>query len=126
MVAVAIGLVAPAVIVLLLTAVSVRAVIVRAESHARIGTEPIVPHPTPSWADPRTGCRHARRRARRRWPCCWFPRLLAAPLALVNPWGFVSYSAATVPEFKDSVSIMSVATIAPPCWAATPATTSTP
>jgi len=107
MVAVAVGLVVPAVIVLLLTAISVRAVIVRTETRARIGTEPIVPHPTPSWADPEPDA-GTRGGALVGLAVLLIPALLAAPLALVNPWGFVSYSAGTVSSFKDSVSIIPV------------------
>ncbi|KQP57073.1 hypothetical protein ASF51_04115 [Agreia sp. Leaf283] len=107
MVAVAVGLIVPTVFVLLMTAIAVRAVIVREESRARIGTEPIVPHAAPSWAapEPDAGTRGG---ALVGLAVLLVPALLAAPLALVNPWGFVSYSAGTVTEFKDSVSIVSV------------------
>ena len=103
---VAVGLVVPAVIVLLLTAISVRAVIVRAETRARIGTEPM-PHPTPSWADPEPDA-GTRGGALVGLAVLLVPALLAAPLALVNPWGFASYSAVTVPRVWDSADITAV------------------
>jgi hypothetical protein len=107
MVAIALGLVVPAVFVLLITAIAVRAVIVREETRARIGTEPIVPHPTPSWADaePDAGTRGG---ALVGLAALLVPALLAAPLVLVNPWGFVSYSAVTMPSIEDSASIVPV------------------
>ena len=107
MVAVAVGLIVPAVFVLLMTAIAVRAVIVREESRARIGTEPIVPHAAPSWSapEPDAGTRGG---ALVGLAVLLVPALLAAPLVLVNPWGFVSYSAVTVPSIEDSASIVPV------------------
>ena len=107
MVSVALGIVVPAALVLFLTAVAVRAVIVREESRARIGTQPIVPLPAPSWAqkDSDVGTRGG---ALVGLAVLLVPALLAAPLALVNPWGFVSYSAVTVPSIEDSASIVPV------------------
>ncbi|WP_152631244.1 hypothetical protein [Agreia bicolorata] len=107
MVADALGIVVPAVLVLVLTAVAVRAVIVREESRARIGTEPIVPLAAPSWAqkDSDAGTRGG---ALVGLAVLLVPALLAVPLAVVNPWRLASYSAATVPRIWDSADVTAV------------------
>ncbi|SMQ70692.1 hypothetical protein SAMN06295943_1973 [Agreia sp. VKM Ac-1783] len=107
MVAVALGIVVPAALVLVLTAVAVRAVIVREESRARVGTQPIVPLSAFSWAEKKSDA-GTRAGALVGLVVLLVPALLAAPLALVNPWGFASYSAATVPVVWDSADITAV------------------
>ncbi|MBF4635635.1 hypothetical protein ITJ38_14575 [Agreia pratensis] len=107
MVAVALGIVVPAVFVLVLSAVAVRAVVVREESRVRIATQPIVPMSAPSWAEKESDA-GTRGGALVGLAVLLVPALLAAPLALVNPWGFASYSAVTMPTIEDSASIVPV------------------